>query len=48
MEFDFLVPIDNEIIDYKNHLSSQHIRGVIELPKDNKFTDLSEVKIDSV
>ena len=45
MEFDFLVPIDNEIIDYKNHLSSQYIGGVMALHTDDAFPDLSEVKI---
>lgn len=45
MEFDFLVPIDKEIIDFRNELSSQHIGGIISLHTDDIFPDLNKVKI---
>lgn len=45
MEFDFLVPIDNEIIDFKSELSPHQIGGVIALHTEDVFPDLSEIKI---
>lgn len=45
MEFDFLVPIDNEIIDFKSELSPHQIGGVIALHTEDAFPDLSEIKI---
>nr|WP_315156549.1 formimidoylglutamase [uncultured Flavobacterium sp.] len=45
MEFDFLVPIDNEIIDFKSELSPHQIGGIIALHTEDAFPDLSEIKI---
>lgn len=45
MKFDFLVPIDNEIIDFKSELSPHQIGGVIALHTEDAFPDLSEIKI---
>lgn len=45
MEFDFLVPIDSEIVAFKNDLSTHHVGGVMALHTEDAFPDLSEIKI---
>ena len=45
MEFDFLSPVDNEIIEYVNGLSSQHLGSKVVFHTDKDFPDLDQVKI---
>lgn len=45
MEFDFLSPVDNEIIQYINGLSSQHLGNKVAFHTNNDFPDLDKVKI---
>src|SRR5690606_23052141 len=45
MEFDFLSPVDNEIIQFVNSLSSQHMGSKVAFHTDNDFPDLDKVKI---
>lgn len=45
MEFDFLSPVDNEIIQLVNTLSSQHMGSKVAFHTDNDFPDLDKVKI---
>ena len=44
MEFDFLSPVDNEIIQYINELSSQHLGSKIAFHTDKDFPDIDKVK----
>lgn len=45
MEFDFLAPVDSQIIDFVNDLSSQHLGSKIVFHSDQEFPDLKQVKI---
>lgn len=45
MEFDFLVPINNEIVAFGNDLSSHQIGNALLLHTVDSFPDLSEIKI---
>ncbi|MGL2963114.1 formimidoylglutamase [Flavobacterium sp. RSB2_4_14] len=45
MEFDFLSPVDNEIIQYINGLSSQHLGSKVSFHTDKDFPDTNKVKI---
>ena len=45
MEFDFLSPVDNEIIQYINGLSSQHLGSKVTFHTDTDFPDIDKVKI---
>ena len=45
MEFDFLSPVDNEIIQYINGLSSQHLGSKVTFHTDKDFPDIDKVKI---
>ncbi|WP_293873894.1 formimidoylglutamase [Flavobacterium sp.] len=45
MEFDFLSPVDNEILEYINRLSTQHLGSKIAFHTDKDFPDIDKVKI---
>ena len=45
MEFDFLSPVDNEIIQYIKGLSSQHLGSKVAFHTDNDFPDIDQVTI---
>jgi hypothetical protein len=45
MEFDFLSPIDQEIIQYVNGLSSQHLGSKVAFHTEKDFPDTDKVKI---
>jgi len=45
MEFDFLSPVDNEIIQYINGLSTQHLGSKVVFHNDKEFPDIDKVKI---
>lgn len=45
MEFDFLTPVDSEIKDFINALSSQHLGSKVVFHSDKDFPDLDQVKI---
>ena len=45
MEFDFLSPVDNEILEYINGLSSQHMGSKVAFHTDKDFPDLDKIKI---
>ena len=45
MEFDFLSPVDNEIIQFINGLSSQHLGSKVAFHTDKDFPDIDKVKI---
>jgi arginase family enzyme len=45
MEFDFLAPMDNEILDYITELSSQHLGSKIVLHTNKQIPDLDKVDI---
>ena len=45
MEFDFLKPIDDEILDYINGLTSQQLGSKIVLHTNEQFPDLNKIKI---
>jgi len=45
MEFDFLSPVDTEIIHYINGLSSQHLGSKVSFHTDKDFPDTDKVKI---
>lgn len=45
MEFDFLSPVDNEIIQYINGLSTQHLGSKVAFHTDKDFPDIDKVKI---
>ena len=45
MEFDFLSPVDNEIIQYINGLSSQHLGSKVVFHTNNDFPDIDKVRI---
>ncbi|MFE3866971.1 formimidoylglutamase [Flavobacterium sp. LS2P90] len=45
MEFDFLKPVDNEILDYISGLTSQQLGSKIVLHTKEQFPDLNNIKI---
>lgn len=45
MEFDFLKPVDNEILDYISGLTSQQLGSKIVLHTKKQFPDLNKIKI---
>lgn len=45
MEFDFLSPVDNEIIQYVKELSSQHLGSKIVFHTDKEFPEIDRIKI---
>ena len=45
MEFDFLSPVDNEIIQYISGLSSQHLGSKVAFHTDKEFPDVDKIKI---
>ena len=45
MDFDFLSPIDNEILHFTNELSSQHLGSKIAMHTQNEFPDISKINI---
>lgn len=45
MEFDFLSPVDNEIIQYIKGLSSQHLGSKVSFHTDKEFPDLDLIKV---
>ncbi|RTY80595.1 arginase [Flavobacterium sp. LS1P28] len=45
MEFDFLKPVDDEILEYINGLTSQQLGGKIVLHTQEQFPDLNKIKI---
>lgn len=45
MEFDFLSPVDDEIIQYVNSLTSQHLGSKVAFHTDKDFPEIDKVKI---
>ncbi len=45
MEFDFLHPLDNEIVQFVNSLSSQHLGSKVVLHSETDFPDLNKIQI---
>jgi len=45
MEFDFLSPVDDEIIQYVNGLSSQHLGSKVAFHTDKDFPEIDKLKI---
>lgn len=45
MEFDFLSPVDNEIIQYINGLSTQHLGSKVAFHTEKDFPDIDTLKI---
>ena len=45
MEFDFLSPVDNEIIQYINGLSTQHLGSKVVFHTEKEFPDIDKLKI---
>ena len=45
MEFDFLSPVDNEIIQYVSSLSTQNMGSKVAFHTDKDFPDLDKIKI---
>lgn len=45
MDFDFLSPIDNEILHFANDLSSQHLASKIAMHTNYQFPDIDKIKI---
>ena len=45
MEFDFLAPVESQIIDFVKDLSSQHLGSKVVFHSDKEFPDLNQVKI---
>ena len=45
MDFDFLSPIDNEILHFTNELSSQHLGSKIAMHTQDEFPDISKINI---
>jgi len=45
MEFDFLAPVESEIIDFVKELSSQHLGSKVVFHSDRDFPDMDQVKI---
>jgi len=45
MEFDFLSPVDNNIIQYISGLSTQHLGSKVAFHTDKEFPDLDQIKV---
>jgi hypothetical protein len=45
MEFDFLTPVNQEIISYVNGLSSQHMGSKVAFHNDTEFPDIDKIKV---
>lgn len=45
MEFDFLEPVSQEILDYVSELSSQHLGNKVVFHTEHDFPDISKIKI---
>jgi arginase family enzyme len=45
MEFDFLTPVNLEIINYVSGLTSQHMGSKVAFHNDNEFPDIDKIKI---
>ena len=45
MEFDFLSPVDNEIIDFVSQLSTQHLGSKVAFHTEKDFPDTEKIKI---
>ena len=45
MGLDFLAPLENDIVDFVNALSSQHLGSKVVLHTESDFPDLSQVKV---
>ena len=45
MEFDFLAPVDTEILDFISGLSSQQLGSKIVLHTEKQFPDVNKIKI---
>jgi arginase family enzyme len=45
MEFDFLTPVNQEIIKYVSGLTSQHMGSKVAFHNDNEFPDIDKIKI---
>lgn len=45
MEFDFLSPVDDIIIQYIKGLSSQHLGSKVAFHTDKDFPDLDQIKV---
>jgi arginase family enzyme len=45
MEFDFLSPVDHEIIQFVNGLSTQHLGSKVAFHTDKDFPDIEKIKI---
>jgi len=45
MEFDFLAPVDSQIIDFVKDLSSQHLGSKVVFHSDKDFPDMDQVKV---
>lgn len=45
MEFDFLSPVDDVIIEYIKGLSSQHLGSKVSFHTDKEFPDLDQIKV---
>ena len=45
MEFDFLIPINNEVLELVSQLNSQHLGSKMVLHTSEDFPDLSKIKI---
>ena len=45
MEFDFLVPVDNEIIDFVEQLSSQHLGSKVVFHTNKEFPNIDKINI---
>ena len=45
MEFDFLSPVDTEIVQFVNKLSSQHLGNKVSFHTNTDFPDVDKIKI---
>lgn len=45
MEFDFLTPVNQEIINYVNGLTSQHMGSKVAFHNDTEFPDIDKIKM---
>ena len=45
MEFDFLTPVNSEIIQLVSQLNSQHLGSKVSFHTDNEFPNVDEIKI---
>lgn len=45
MEFDFLEPVSNEVVDYVKQLSQQHLGSKVVMHTETDFPDLDKIKV---